>query len=601
MIWTLENIPDDLHFELSEFLLEQDLQILTQTSQKLRHIYWSKKWNKVSVFQSKKDMHNSLYTKVTLNVMLHPEKYSWFANDLVGVLRININSFIKIIPILPPIFDTPEFFKTQYPKLRAIQFIDERDTIYLESYLKKKQGFSPFLFFHGNMVIVHALIKSLFHNIGVIYMDSKFVRKVHLELKNGPFQQLPEMLSKLPFLNFLRIEVPFMFGNNSMPKSFPVLMKRFPSTLETFLLRFYPIYPDDDDQLNFQTLDELSPISSKLIIPDVTAINYRFYDAKKSNIFNYFIFPKLTHLEVEGDSSYFNKLEPLLFDKITILRLSFYGFINTDDLYAASVSLKKLQHLQRLGLNYFTGNFDRCIPDFCAVLTCLEVLRCTPGNRKTMVTKSARAIEKLLKMDVITGYQPVSHIYTFRKEIAGAIFDVVTDPFKEHYFDSLNDPILDIIDLVWRVEGLFKVIQSLTNIPYLYVESSEYSPLPFSPSLLKILTCPGTIKQMLFTQVALEKPSLHPVVFLDEKDDICEAKFEYLYGKSLKLPYTVFSLIDGPKYRLEEKVQQYLFDLEQKRDFVDIKKQFTTDYDISFTDNWGREFGTQGQDFHGWV
>lgn len=53
MIWTLENIPDDLHFELSEFLLEQDLQ-MPQTSQKLRHIYWSKKWNKVSVFQSKK-------------------------------------------------------------------------------------------------------------------------------------------------------------------------------------------------------------------------------------------------------------------------------------------------------------------------------------------------------------------------------------------------------------------------------------------------------------------------------------------------------------------------------------------------------------------
>ncbi|VVT45772.1 uncharacterized protein SAPINGB_P000883 [Magnusiomyces paraingens] len=593
MITSLNDLPLDIHTNLLDFLKQQDLNNLSKTSQNLRNFYSVHKWSKTFVFKAESDRKRLNYPSVPLNVFLSPEKYSWFETKYIFTIRLsdeicNTELFDQLISY----FATDEFFQKHYPRLKVVEFQNMMNSFVLGLKLREDK-ISSYVMNWGKMVIALSLNVEK-DSCAKVFLDFKSINRLHIKLESS--MDLPNELAKLPHLEYLKLDVPFQQTNNMMEKSFTVLTQKFPNTINTFILKFFPIY-----QVNIYTgqkLEQFGSKSNKLVVPDVTGIEYKLVQFNPPFVFDYFSFPNVSYFNLHAESYKFTSITPTISIDITTLELSYYQLERDMSLMKLLAdTLGKTKHLRRLDLKYSRWAEDD-LPETAVVHSVLNIfINYEEENISEIIEKGAKTIEMILSSDLLKCYN-TEPIFNARYEIVEAILRIIFCPSENTDFSNFADEFQDLFRWIWVRESMFKAIQSLKQLEYFYLNSKSNSFMPFSPHFLELMNKDGNIKQIFVTFGPEDDSYLGMNMYYDlQKDHIYPSTFFNVYSKLFELPF-VYCIGPHTHTQNSEGSLECVIELEKQQSFALETKKLANDW----VDNWNKDFKVkEGPEFDGWI
>ncbi|VVT55363.1 uncharacterized protein SAPINGB_P004559 [Magnusiomyces paraingens] len=566
--------------------------------------YSVRKWSKTVVFETKSDLKVLTHFDVPLKVFLNPGKYSWFETKYIFKIRFIGEIWFDFVDQLTPCFLTDEFFLKYYPRLQVIEFRSHIFAHFLESSLRDgKMRFSPYFFFWRNMVFVHP--SKTKYDSAKVFLNLKYISRLHLELISS--NDLLNKLEQLPNLEYLKIDVPFQHTNNTMGRYFTVLTQKFPDTIKIFILRFLPI--SEVNSYGCQNLKHFGSTSTRLVIPDVTGIEYQLVQFNPPFVFDYFSFPKVSYFNLQAKFYHFMKIEPTISIDITTLELSSYEpFHSVRLMKLLSDTLGKLKHLRRIDLDYWACSVDQ-ICGSAVVHSVLNIFINYNGeNMKKMLKKGVKAIERMLSSGHLRIYNTES-IFNARYELAETILQIAFNPSEDLAFPNSGSKFHKLFQWVWVNENIFKTIQSLKQLEYFRLNSKNNNLMPFSPHFLEIINENENIKQV-FVNFGLEdgngngngndnRSSYSGInVYYDlKKNNVYPSTFCNVYRELLELPFA-YCIGLNKQFQNDKTNLECVFDLEKMRFFAPETKQLANDW----MDNWIMEFKEKsGPEFDGWI
>lgn len=113
------NLPIEIHDILSDYLSPADLKSLSQTGSKTRPIYASRSFRHCTVYNGCHIFDTWKSRPISLDIFLRPDKYSWFINEKVRSVDIQVSKLVNYDPQFKRW--TPEM----YPMLRHVSFENE--------------------------------------------------------------------------------------------------------------------------------------------------------------------------------------------------------------------------------------------------------------------------------------------------------------------------------------------------------------------------------------------------------------------------------------------------------------------------------------------